>query len=292
MHGPGKAISDSELEEGKSCPRRTGTDGNRRISPKAKVHRMTCAKGNARRRWLIVPGFVPPGRGPKRVSDVRLRMGEPGKRARSRFASSGQNWPRFWRSPGQMASTRDEIGRLLDQTPSHKDVSTMSTRKKLANCTEATAAVTAIESNVQKLVRLLGHPDQDLSTEACVALHGMISLAAEPLAAAILRPRSEDHRLKAMFLAQFLTPDDSLPVEKALVRVLERQRNERIREKASLVLSVLIDKRMVAEVSARHQKDAFDLGSCWSATLEAEQSSLPPLENPIAVAPNGPDKPG
>jgi hypothetical protein len=125
----------------------------------------------------------------------------------------------------------------------------MTTRKQAEARTGPARAAAAIKSNIQKLVRLLADPDDATGNEACVELYRLAALAAEPLAAAILRPKSPVDRLRAMFLVRFLPPDVLSISVGALLRVIERERDEGIRGRAILVLSELIEKRMEAKVS-------------------------------------------
>jgi hypothetical protein len=153
----------------------------------------------------------------------------------------------------------------------------MTARKQANKRTAPARAVAAIKANIKKLVGLLGDPDDSTGNEACVELHGIASLAAEPLAAAILRPKSPVHRLRAMFLLRFLPPDVLSISVGALLRVIEREKDEHIRGRAILVLSELIENRIETKVTAsRREQHALALQACSPTATGAEQRSETP----------------
>ena len=130
----------------------------------------------------------------------------------------------------------------------------MKSKNQPASITDVTRAFTAVQSRVKKLVKLLGDPDDAIASEACTALIAVGPLAAEPLAAAILRPISDLHRVKAIFTVQVIRPRNSPVVQKALRRVAKQEENPRLAEIASTLMSELILDEMEDLATAAHRK--------------------------------------
>jgi HEAT repeat protein len=97
----------------------------------------------------------------------------------------------------------------------------------------------AIQTNIKELVRLLGHPDDAVSEEAGNALLQVGEPAVELLAAAIQRPSSPVHRIKAIFAIRFIRPRNSLAAQLALIKVEKSEKDARIARLASTVLFAL-----------------------------------------------------
>jgi hypothetical protein len=101
-------------------------------------------------------------------------------------------------------------------------------------------AVSAIDRNIKELVKTLGDPDEAVSDEAFSALMRIGPLAADPLAAAIARPRTTAHRAKAIAVVGCLDLQESQVVERALRRAVKNEPDKKVAHLASFVLSDLL----------------------------------------------------
>jgi hypothetical protein len=127
-------------------------------------------------------------------------------------------------------------------------------KDKPACIADVTKAFAAVQRNIKELVKLLGDPDDAVSNEACSALIAVGPLAADPLAAAILRPMTPVHRIKAIFVVKEIRPKKALNVQKALHRVAKCDKHEQIGATASILLSELLDDEMEDAAMAVYRK--------------------------------------
>jgi hypothetical protein len=128
----------------------------------------------------------------------------------------------------------------------------MAIRRKPASQESLTSAVAALQTQLEKLVELIGDEDDTIGNDAVHALYTLNELVAKPLAAAILHPRNRVHRLKAIFLARLVVPKYSLDVQKALCEVSRQLEDERVASLAGIILTELIGDELDQHMAAMH----------------------------------------